>query len=184
MHRREGHPRYMGSFVDFQVGIPESTGDMKWIFICFDLLTHLALLLCIRFFLEQGHLFGGCRRPEGPPVVLNPSPTTTSIFSEQTFYFWNAWAIFSSKNSIFGSLPYRPRFAFRLNLQRPKSCRRHVGEVCFPSGSLSLEISVFVLFLVTIVTFSNRTFCAHSSTFWAPRDHSTGSTTRFLASWP
>ena len=50
MHRRERHPRYMGSFLDFWVGIPEVAGDMKLIFICFALLTHLALLLCFRFF--------------------------------------------------------------------------------------------------------------------------------------
>ena len=81
MHRRERHTRYMGSFVDFQVVIPESTGDMKLIFVFFDLLTHLALLLCFLYFLKRWHLFGGCRTQWGPSVVLNPSPTTTSIFS-------------------------------------------------------------------------------------------------------
>ena len=40
----------MGSFVHFWVGIPEVAGDMKLIFICFDLLTHFALLLCFRYF--------------------------------------------------------------------------------------------------------------------------------------
>ena len=40
----------MGSFPDFWVEIPGSTGDMKLIFFCFDLLTHSALLLCFRFF--------------------------------------------------------------------------------------------------------------------------------------
>ena len=74
-------PLYTGSFVDFKVGIPESTGDMKLIFFCFDLLTHLALLLCFRYFLERWHLFGGCQIPWRPPVVLNFSPTTTPILS-------------------------------------------------------------------------------------------------------
>ena len=46
MHQREQHPRNMGSFVDFWVGIPGSTGDMKLIFLCLHLLTHFALLLC------------------------------------------------------------------------------------------------------------------------------------------
>ena len=81
MHPRERHPRYMGSFADSRVGIPEVAGDMKLIFIGFAFLTHLALLLCFRIFLERWHLFGGCRTQWGPPVVLNPSPTTTSIFS-------------------------------------------------------------------------------------------------------
>ena len=40
----------MGSFVDFPVGIPEVAGDMKVIFVCFALLTHLALLLYFRFY--------------------------------------------------------------------------------------------------------------------------------------
>ena len=81
MHQRERHPSYMGSFVNFWVGIPGSTGDIKLIYICFDLLTNFALLLCFRYFFERLHLFGGCWTQWGPPVVLNPSPTTTLSFS-------------------------------------------------------------------------------------------------------
>ena len=36
----------MGLFVDFWVGIPQFAGNMKLIFICFALLTHVVLLLC------------------------------------------------------------------------------------------------------------------------------------------
>ena len=57
MHRREQHPRYMGSFVDFEVEIPESAGDTKLIFPCFALLGHVVLLLCFPHPLEQLHLF-------------------------------------------------------------------------------------------------------------------------------
>ena len=46
MHGQERHPRYMGAFLDFWVGIPEFAGDVKLIFICFALFTHVVLLLC------------------------------------------------------------------------------------------------------------------------------------------
>ena len=145
MHRRERHPRYMGSFVDFWVGIPEVAGDMKLIFICFALLTHLALLLCFRYFLEQWHLFGGCRTQWGPPVVLNPSPTTTSIFSTPRSFF-RTLALFLAAKFLFLVLHHTvPVSRFRLNPQRLSSCRRRIGEVGFPPGSLSLEISFFCL---------------------------------------
>ena len=81
MHLRERRPRYMGSFLDFWVGIPGSAGDMKLILIRFDLLTHFALLLCFRHSLKQWDLFVGCRTQWGPPVVLNPFPLAISIFS-------------------------------------------------------------------------------------------------------
>ena len=61
MHRRERHPRYMGSFVDLWVGIPELAGDMKLIFFCFAFLTHVVLLLCFCYTLVQFDLLGGCR---------------------------------------------------------------------------------------------------------------------------
>ena len=61
MHRRERRPRYMGSFVDFWVGIPEFAGHMKLIFNCFALLTHVVLLLCFCYSLVQFDLLGGCR---------------------------------------------------------------------------------------------------------------------------
>ena len=47
----------MGSFVDFWVGILESTGDVKLICICFALLIHVVLLLCFPNHLEQLDLF-------------------------------------------------------------------------------------------------------------------------------
>ena len=77
--------------MDFYVQISESTGDMKLTFICFNLLTHFALLLCLRPFLERLHPFGGWRTRWGPPVVLNPPPKTTT-------------SIFSTPRSIFGTL--------------------------------------------------------------------------------
>ena len=46
-----------------------------------DSLTHVALLLCFCYFFERLHLFGGCQTQCRPPIVLNPSTTTTSIFS-------------------------------------------------------------------------------------------------------
>ena len=57
MHPLEQHLRYMGSFVDFWVRIPEFAGDMKLICICFTLLTEVVLLLCYRLLSEQ---FDGC----------------------------------------------------------------------------------------------------------------------------
>ena len=71
----------MGSFVDFEVEIPESAGDMNLIFLRFALLTHIVLLLCFPRHLEQLGLFGGCRTQCGPPIVLLPSPGANSIFS-------------------------------------------------------------------------------------------------------
>ena len=100
MHQLERHPRYMGSFVDFWVGIPGSTGDMKLIFICLHLLTHFALLLCFRYFFERLHLFGGCRTQWGPPVVLSPSPTATPIFSTPRSIF-ETLALFLAAKFLF-----------------------------------------------------------------------------------
>ena len=71
----------MGSFVDFLVAIPEFAGDMKLIFICFSLLTHVVSLLCFRHFRVQFDLFGGCRTQWGPPDVLKPSPSAISFFN-------------------------------------------------------------------------------------------------------
>ena len=47
----------MGWFVDFWVRIPEFAGDMKWIFICFPLLTHVVLLLCFCYSLVQLNIY-------------------------------------------------------------------------------------------------------------------------------
>ena len=47
----------MGSFVGFEVGISQSVGDMKLIFVCFALFTHVVLLLCFPHPLEQLDLF-------------------------------------------------------------------------------------------------------------------------------
>ena len=100
MHRQERHPCYMGSLVDFWVGIPGSTGDMKLMFICFDLLTHFALLLCFRYFFQRLHPFGGCWTEWAPPVVLNPSPTTISFFSTQLSIF-RTLALFLAAKFLF-----------------------------------------------------------------------------------
>ena len=81
VHRREPHPCYMGSFLDLWVGIPEFAGDMKLIFICFGLLTHVVLLLCSRHFWVHFDLLGGCQTEWGPPDVLRPSPGAIPFFS-------------------------------------------------------------------------------------------------------
>ena len=83
----------MGSFVDFWVGITEFAGNMKLIFICFALVTHVVLFLCFCYSLVQFDLLGGCRTQWGPPNVLIPSPSAISIFStprsilQHLFYF-------------------------------------------------------------------------------------------------
>ena len=87
MHRREQHPRYMGSFVDFWVGIPEFAADTKLIFIYFALLTHIVLLLGFRQFRVQFDLLGGWRTQWGPPNVLTRSPSAISIFSKPRSIF-------------------------------------------------------------------------------------------------
>ena len=90
MHQRERHPRYMGSFGDFWVGIPGSTGDMKLIFICLDLLIHFALLLCFcYFFLAIAPIF---RLPDA-------MRTTGCAKSLPNYYFF-----FSTRRSIFRTL--------------------------------------------------------------------------------
>ena len=81
MHQWEQHPRYMGSFTDFYVGIRGFVGDMKLILMCFALLTHVALLLCFRHVLVQFDLLGGCWTGWGPPDVANSSPSYISNFS-------------------------------------------------------------------------------------------------------
>ena len=81
MHRREGHPWCMGWFVDFSVGIREFAGDMKFILICFALLTHVVLLLCFCYSLVPFYLLGGCQTQWGPPGVLNP-PQVPFLFLE------------------------------------------------------------------------------------------------------
>ena len=55
---RERHPSYMGSLVDFRVSIPEPADDIKLLFICFTLLTHVILLLCVPQSLELMDLSG------------------------------------------------------------------------------------------------------------------------------
>ena len=60
MHQRERHTHYMGSFVAFWVCISEFAGDVKFIFICFALLTHVVLLICFHHFAVQLDLLGGC----------------------------------------------------------------------------------------------------------------------------
>ena len=58
VHRRERHTCYMGSFVDFYVGIPQSAWEMKLIFFCSAPVTHLVLLLCIRLYWEPLDPYG------------------------------------------------------------------------------------------------------------------------------
>ena len=77
----------MGSFVDFLVGIPEFAGDMKLIFICFAILTHIVLLLYFCYSLVQFDLLGGCWTQWGPPNVLNPSPSAISTFGTRHSIF-------------------------------------------------------------------------------------------------
>ena len=74
-------PHYMGSLEDFWVGIPEFAGDMKLIFLCFALLTHVVLLLCFCHFWVQFDLPGGHRMQCRPLDVINPSPSAISFFS-------------------------------------------------------------------------------------------------------
>ena len=47
MRRRELHPRYMGSFVDFYVENRQSTGDMKLIYFVF--ISSPTVLCCFVF---------------------------------------------------------------------------------------------------------------------------------------
>ena len=63
------------------MGISESAGDMKLIFISFDLLTNFALLLCFCDSFVRLDLFGGCWMQCKPPVMLNPSTGAISFFS-------------------------------------------------------------------------------------------------------
>ena len=79
--KKNRHSESEGSFVDFWVEIPVFAGDMKLIFLCFALLTHVVLLLGFRHFRVQFDLLGECRTQRGPPNVLNPSPSAISIFS-------------------------------------------------------------------------------------------------------
>ena len=75
----------------------------------------------------------------------NPLCKCDFHFWHSAFYFYNTCSIFSNKISTFRTWSYRLRFAFRLNLQPPDSCRCRIGEVGFSPGSLSLEISIFCL---------------------------------------
>ena len=79
MYRRERHPRYMGSFLDFWVEIPEFAGDVKLRVVCVAPLTHVVLLLSFCHFLVGFDLFGGCGMQWGPPDVLIPAPSGVSI---------------------------------------------------------------------------------------------------------
>ena len=80
MHSPQRHPRYMGSFVDFWVGMPKFAGHMKLILICFAFLTRF-FLLCFRHSLLELDLLGGCRTRSGPLDVVIPSSRGVSIFS-------------------------------------------------------------------------------------------------------
>ena len=90
----------MGSFVDFWVGIREFAGDMKLIFTCFALLTHVVLLLCFCYSLVQFDLLGGCQTLWGPPDVLNPSRSAISFFSTLRSIF-RTFVLFSVTNFYF-----------------------------------------------------------------------------------
>ena len=90
----------MGSFVDLWVGVPEFAGNMKLIFICFALLTHVVLLLCFCCSLVQFDLLGGCRTLWGSPDVLNPSTSATSIFSTPLSIF-RTFVLFLVKDFLF-----------------------------------------------------------------------------------
>ena len=74
MHRREGHIRYMGSFLDRWVGTPDFVGHMKLIFFYFVLFTHVVLLL----------LFSATFGALGPILRL-PDVTGTSDCADSLF---------------------------------------------------------------------------------------------------
>ena len=80
VHRRERHPRYIGSFVGFWVGIPKLSGDMKLLFFCFGLLTYVVLLLCCR-------LFSGAIRPIGRLPDAMETTRCAKPLPKGQFYF-------------------------------------------------------------------------------------------------
>ena len=90
----------MASLVDFWVGIPEFAGDMKWIFCCFALLTHVVFLLCFCYCLVQLDLLGGYRTLWGPPNVLNPSASAISLLNTLGSIF-RTFVLFSVTKFLF-----------------------------------------------------------------------------------
>ena len=70
----------MGSLVEFYIGIPKSAGDMKLMFICFAVLTHILLLVCFLYHLEHSDLIGGFQTQCRPSVALIRSASANSIF--------------------------------------------------------------------------------------------------------
>ena len=87
-----------------------------------------------------GQLYGCCQAQWGPPVVLIVSLSAISISSTPSSISRFGGKIFTSR-----SQPYQPDYAFFLNPQPPKRCRRGVAELRFPPRSLNLEISIFCL---------------------------------------
>ena len=81
----------------------------------------------------------------GTMGCAKPLPKGHFFFQHTSFYFQNTCSIFSNEISILRTWSHRLRFAFRLNQQPPDMCRGCIGEVGFPPGSLSLEISFFCL---------------------------------------
>ena len=113
----------------------------------------------------------------GQTVMLNPSPTTIPLLCTPRSIFRTLALVLVTKFLFFESHNTGPFLRFLRICSLPKAVAVALVRSVSPHGQFGDPCFSRVLFLVTNITIFSRTFFVHFSTFWAPRDHPTGSTT-------